>query len=186
MILYIKNMVSLRCKMRVKDELKNLGLGYGSIDLGVVQLNNRITNAQRESLRENLVKSGFELLEDKKSILVEKVKNVIIELVHYTDDLPKTNYSDYISSKVGYDYTYLSNLFSEIKGIDIQHFIINHKIERVKELLQYKELNLTEISYKLHYSSVSHLSNQFKKVTGLSPSIYKHQSHKRGRMLENM
>ncbi|GLU56907.1 helix-turn-helix domain-containing protein [Dyadobacter frigoris] len=186
MVLYIKNMVSLRCKIRVKEELVKLGLDYYEIDLGVVRLMKKITLQQRKCLRENLLGSGLELLEDKRSILIEKIKNVIIELVHYTDDLPKTNYSDYISKKVGYDYTYLSNVFSEEKGIDIQHFIINHKIERVKELLQYKELNLTEISYKLHYSSVSHLSNQFKKVTGLSPSIYKHQSQKRWNTLENM
>lgn len=186
MVLYIKNMVSQRCILRVSEELANLNLDFGKIDLGVVQLLKKITTTQRERLKENLLGTGLELLEDKRSILVEKIKNVIIELIHYTDALPKNNYSDYISEKVGYDYTYLSNLFSEAKGIDIQHFIINHKIERVKELLQYKELNLTEISNKLHYSSVSHLSNQFKKVTGLSPSTYKHQSRKRGTTLENM
>ena len=186
MVLYIKNMVSQRCKLRVKEELAILGLGYNRIDLGVVQLLKKITATQRKCLKENLYSSGLELMEDKRSILIEKIKNVIIELVHYTDDLPRTNYSDYISNKIGYDYTYLSNLFSEAKGIDIQHFIINHKIERVKELLQYKELNLTEISYKLHYSSVSHLSNQFKKVTGFSPSTYMHQSQKRWNNLENM
>jgi AraC-like DNA-binding protein len=185
MVLYIKNMVSLRCKIRVKEELTKLGLAYSHIDLGVVQLVKKITVAQRKCLRENLLGSGLELLEDKRSIIIEKVKNVIIELVHYSDDPPTTNYSDYISKKVGYDYTYLSNLFSQAKGVDIQHFIIKHKIERVKELLEYKELNLTEISYKLHYSSVSHLSNQFKKVTGLSPSTYKHQSQKRWSTLEN-
>lgn len=178
-------MVSLRCKNRVQAELANLGLEFKKIDLGVVQLSKKITVTQRKCLMDNLHGSGLELLEDKRSILIEKIKNVIIELVHYTDHLPKNNYSDYISNKVGYDYTYLSNLFSEVKGIDIQHFIINHKIERVKELLQYKELNLTEISYKLHYSSVSHLSNQFKKVTGLSPSTYMHQSQKRWNNLEN-
>ncbi|WP_159466997.1 AraC family transcriptional regulator [Dyadobacter sp. 3J3] len=186
MVLYIKNMVSLRCKIRVTEELAKLGLGCSKVELGVVQLVKKITVTQRKRLRENLIDSGLELLEDRKSILIEKIKNVIIELVHYTDDMPKINYSDYISKRLGYDYTYLSNLFSEQKGINIQHFIINHKIERVKELLQYKELNLTEISYKLHYSSVSHLSNQFKKVTGLSPSIYKHQSQKRWNNLENM
>jgi AraC-like DNA-binding protein len=186
MVLYIKNMVSLRCKIRVKEELANLGLGYSKVDLGVVQLVKKINETQRKCLKENLFGSGLELIEDKRTILIEKIKNAIIELVHYTDEPPKTNYSDYISKKVGYDYTYLSNLFSDEKGIDIQHFIINHKIERVKELLQYKELNLTEISYKLHYSSVSHLSNQFKKVTGLSPSTYMHQSQKRWNTLENM
>ena len=186
MKLYIKNMVSLRCKIRVTEELTKLGLENSMVELGVVHLTKEITTAQRNLLKENLNKTGLELLDDKKSILIEQVKNAVIELVHYTDDLPKTNYSDYISEKVGYDYTYLSNLFSESKGIDIQHFIIKHKIERVKELLQYEELNLTEISYKLNYSSVSHLSNQFKKVTGLSPSIYKHQSKTRWTTLENV
>ena len=186
MKLYIKNMVSLRCKVRVTEELSKLGLNYIKVDLGEVELMKRITIKQRKCLKENLVKFGLDLLEDKRSILIEKIKNVIIELVHYTDDLPKTKYSDYISKKVGYDYTYLSNLFSEIKGVDIQHFIINHKIERVKELLDYNELNLTEISYKLHYSSVAHLSNQFKKVTGLSPSVYRQQGQKRWNTLENI
>ncbi|GLU57269.1 hypothetical protein Dfri01_67300 [Dyadobacter frigoris] len=179
-------MVSLRCKIRVKDELAKLGLDRSRVDLGVVRLIKKITLTQRKCLRENLRDSGLELLDDKRSILLEKIKNVIIELVHYTDDLPKTNYSDYISKKIGYDYTYLSNLFSEENGIDIQHFIINHKIERIKELIQYQELNLTEISYKLHYSSVSHLSSQFKKVTGISPSNYKIQNRKRYKTLENM
>jgi AraC-like DNA-binding protein len=186
MVLYIKNMVSLRCKIKVKEELAKLGLNSSRIDLGFVQLMKKITVSQRKCLKINLLGAGLEVMEDKRSILIEKVKNVIIELVHYSDDLPTTNYSDYISGKVGYDYTYLSNLFSHSNGIDIQHFIIKHKIERVKELLQYKELNLTQISYKLHYSSVSHLSNQFKKVTGLSPSNYMHQSQKRWGNLENM
>jgi len=128
----------------------------------------------------------LELLDDKKSILIEKITNVIIEMIHYQDELPKVNYSDYLAEKLDYDYTYLSNVFSEVKGINIQQFIIHHKIERVKELLLYEDLNLTEISYKLHYSSVSHLSNQFKKVTGLSPSFYKKLRRKRERNLENI
>jgi AraC-like DNA-binding protein len=126
------------------------------------------------------------LLDDKKSILIEKVKNVIIEMIHYMDEIPKVNYSDYISDKVGYDYTYLANIFSEVKGITIQQFIILHKIEKVKELLIYNELNLTEISYKLHYSSVAHLSNQFKKITGLSPTFYKQLKNKRRENLEDI
>jgi AraC-like DNA-binding protein len=130
--------------------------------------------------------SGLELLDDKKAILIEKIKNVIIEMVHYTDELPKMNYSDYISEKLNHDYTYLSNIFSEVKGITIQQYIINHKIERVKELLLYDEMNLTEISYLLNYSSVAHLSNQFKKVTGLSPSFFKQLKQKRNQNLENV
>lgn len=186
MKLYIKYMVSLRCKMVVKAELKKLGLRYIDIDLGMVDIQDDITQKQREQLKENLLKSGLELLDDKKIILIEKIKNVIIEMIHYADDFPKINYSDYISQKLNYDYTYLSNLFSEVKGTTIQHFIIIHKIEKVKELLLYDELNLKEISYKLHYSSVAHLCNQFKKITGLSPSFFKQLKQKRKSNLEDL
>jgi AraC-like DNA-binding protein len=186
MKLYIKYMVSLRCKMIVKEELAKLDLRYVVIDLGMVEVLEDITQQQREILKTNLLKSGLELLDDKKSILIERIKNVITEMVHYSDEIPKMNYSDYISEKLNYDYTYLSNVFSEVKGMTIQQFIIIHKIERVKELLLYDELNLTEISYKLHYSSVAHLSNQFKKVTGLSPSFFKQLKQKRKGNLENM
>ncbi|MCK9270763.1 MAG: helix-turn-helix domain-containing protein [Bacteroidales bacterium] len=186
MKLYIKYMVSLRCKMLVKEELKNLGLNYVNVDLGVVDIMEDITMEQKLQLKENLMKSGLELLDDKRSILIENIKNVIIEMVHYTDELPKVNYSDYISEKLGYDYTYLSNMFSEVNGITIQQFIIIHKIERVKELLIYDELNLTEISYIMHYSSVAHLSSQFKKVTGLTPTFYKQLKDKRKQNLEDL
>jgi len=186
MKLYIKYMVSLRCKMMVKEELKKLGLRYVVVDLGMVEIMEDITQEQHDQLKINLMKSGLELLDDKRSILIEKIKNVIVEMIHYSDELPKVNYSDYISEKLGYDYTYLSNIFSEVKGITIQQFIIIHKIERVKELLLYDELNLSEISYKLHYSSVAHLSSQFKKITGLTPSFYKQLKQKRNENLENM
>ncbi|MER2996634.1 helix-turn-helix domain-containing protein [Pontibacter populi] len=186
MTLFIKYMVSLRCKMLVKAELFNLGLQYVVVDLGTVEIVGTITPEQRIQLKENLLVSGLELLDDRKSILVEKIKNVIIEMVHYSDESPKSNYSDYISDKLNYDYTYLANIFSEVNGITIQQFIISHKIERVKELLLYKELNLTEIAHRLHYSSVAHLSNQFKKVTGLSPTVYKKLQHKRSDNLENV
>jgi AraC-like DNA-binding protein len=186
MKLYIKYMVSLRCKMMVKAELDKLGLRYGTVDLGMVEMLDDVTEQQHEQLKVNLLKSGLELLDDKRSILIEKIKNVIIEMIHYEDEIPKTNYSDYISQKLNYDYTYLSNIFSEVKGITIQQFIIINKIERVKELLLYDELNLTEISYKLHYSSVAHLSNQFKKITGLSPSFFKKLKKKRHENLENV
>lgn len=169
----------------VKEELSKLGLHYVVLDLGMVDVLEEITEEQRERLKVNLLKSGLELMDDKKSILIDKIKNVIIEMIHYSDELPDVNYSDYISEKLKYDYTYLSNIFSEVKGITIQQFIINHKIEKVKELLLYNELNLTEISYKLHYSSVAHLSNQFKKVTGLSPTYYKQLKQKRDANLEN-
>ena len=179
-------MVSLRCKMIVKEELKKLGLRSLIVDLGMVDIMEQITPDQREQLKNNLLKSGLELLDDKKSILIEKIKNVITEMIHYSDELPKINYSDFISEKLNYDYTYLANIFSEVKGITIQQFIIIHKIERVKELLLYDELNLSEISYKLNYSSVSHLSKQFKKVTGLSPTYFKQLQQKRKGNLENM
>jgi AraC-like DNA-binding protein len=186
MKLYIKYMVSLRCKMMVKEELKKLGLHYVIVELGTVEILEDITPQQHDLLKANLLVSGLELLDDKKAILIEKIKNVIIEMIHYADDLPPINFSDYISEKLHYDYTYLSNVFSEVKGVTIQQFIIIHKIERVKELLLYDELNLTEISYKLNYSSVAHLSNQFKKITGLSPSYYKQLKQKRKGNLENM
>ena len=172
--------------MLVKDELKKMGLHFVNVELGTVEIMETITGEQQDQLKEALLKSGLELMDDKKAILIEKIQNVIIEMVHYMDELPKTNFSDYHTEKLNYDYTYLANLFSETKGITIEHFIILHKIERVKELLLYDELNLTEISYKLHYSSVSHLSKQFKKVTGLSPTFYKQLKQKRKGNLENM
>ncbi|MPQ47300.1 helix-turn-helix domain-containing protein [Marinifilum sp. N1E240] len=179
-------MVSLRCKMIVKEELEKLGLHYIIVDLGMIEILEDINENQRKWLKENLQKSGLELMDDKKAILIEKIKNAITEVIHYSDEVPKENYSDYISEKLGYNYTYLANTFSEVKGITIQQFIIINKIEKVKELLLYDELNLTEISYKLNYSSVAHLSNQFKKITGLSPSFYKELKQKRKKNLENL
>lgn len=186
MVLYIKYMVSLRCKMMVKEELTKLGLHYATVDLGMVTLMQKITLEQRGQLKINLSKSGLELLDDKKNIIIEKINNLIIEMIHYSDEFPKMNYSIYISEQAGYDYTYLSNMFMEVKGITIQQFIIIHKIEKAKELILYNEMNLTAISQKLHYSSVAHLSNQFKKMTGLSPSFYKQMKHKRIANLEDV
>lgn len=186
MKLYIKYMVSLRCKMFVKDELKKLGVDCDTVELGMVEVQDDITDEQIETFAKNLKKGGLELLDNKKQILVEKIKNVIVEMVHYADNLPKVNDSDCISEKLGYDYTYLSNTFSEVKGITIQQFIIMHKIERVKELLLYDELTLTEIAWKLNYSSVAHLSNQFKKVTGLTPTYFKELKNIREKNLENL
>ena len=130
--------------MMVKQELKKLGLNYVIVDLGMVEILEDISQEQREQLKKNLLRSGLELLDDKKSILIEKIKNVIIEMIHHSDELPKVNYSDYIAEKLDHDYTYLANTFSEVKGVTIQQFIIINKIERVKELLLYDELNLTE------------------------------------------
>lgn len=186
MKLYIKYMVSIRCKMVVKEELKKLGINCVILDLGSAEIMEDLSSEKREKLKLVLLKSGLELMDDKKSILIEKIKNIIIEMVHYTDELPRLNYSDYISQKIGQDYTHISKIFSEVKGITIEQFIIAHKIERVKELLLYDELNLTQISYMLNYSSVSHLSRQFKKVTGLTPSFFKQLKDKRRNTLENI
>ena len=186
MKIFIKYMVSNRCKMAVKEELKKLGLHFIVVDLGEVEIMETLSLEQREELKAGLLNSGLELMDDKRAVLIEKIQNVIREMIHYSDEVPKMNYSDFISEKLDYDYTYLSNLFSEIKGITIQQFIIVHKIERAKELLLYDELNLTEISYKLNYSSVAHLSNQFKKVTGLSPTHFKLLKDKRRSPLEEI
>ena len=172
--------------MLVKNELEKLGLTCISVDLGRVEINEEISEEQLEVFSKNLKKSGLELLDDKKNILVEKIKAVIVEMVHYSDEVPRVNDSDYISEKLGYDYTYLSNVFSEVKGETIQQYIIMHKIERVKELLIYDELTLSEIAYKLHYSSVAHLSNQFKKVTGLTSTYFKSLKEKRLINLEDL
>ena len=174
-------MVSQRCKMLVKEELKNLGLQseYVVVDLGVVEVLEDISEEQRKQLKKNLLISGLELLDDTKSILIEKIINVVMEVIHYSDALPATNFSDYLSEKLSYDYTYLANIFSEVKGITLQQFIIIQKIERAKELLLYEESSLTQIAKKLQYSSVAHLSNQFKKVTGLTPTFFKQMKQKR-------
>lgn len=179
-------MVSLRCKMVVKEELKKLGLHFIIVDMGVVDIMENITAEQREQIRNNLLKSGLELMDDKKAVLIEKIKNVIIEMVHYRDELPKINFSDYLSEKLTHDYTYLSNLFSEVQGTTIEKFIISHKIERVKEFIIYDELSLSEIAWKMHYSSVAHLSNQFKKNTGLTPSHFKKLKNKRRKAIEDV
>ena len=173
MKLFIKYMVSMRCKMVVKTELDKLGLHYTRIELGEVEVMEDMNIEQQNQLKYGLLQAGLELMDDQKSILIERIKNAIIELVHQSSDLPKINFSEYISDKLKHDYTYLANLFSEVTGETIEHYMIAHKIEQVKELLVYGELNLTEISYRLNYSSVAHLSNQFKKVTGLTPTYFR-------------
>lgn len=179
MKLFIKYMVSIRCKMIVKAELSNLGLHHLLVDLGEVEIKETATPEQLQELKNALLRSGLELMDDKKAILIEKIKTIIVEMVHYSDDLPKINFSSFLSEKLNYDYTYLANLFSEVTGTTVEHYLIAHKIERVKELLLYDELNLTEISYLLNYSSVAHLSSQFKKVTGLTPTYFKQLKSKR-------
>jgi AraC-like DNA-binding protein len=172
--------------MVVKSELDKLGLHYSRIDLGEVDIKGYLTPEQSNILSAALLNSGLELMEDKKSILIERIKAVIIEMVHYEEELPKVNFSTYISEKLDLNYTYLANLFSEVTGITIERYIIAHKIEKVKELLLYDELTLTEISYRLNYSSVAHLSNQFKKITGLTPTYYKSLKHKKRTSLTNL
>jgi len=165
--------------MLVKEELRKLGLHFIIVDLGEIEVMDAITQEQMHAFSMALAESGLELMDDKKAILIERVKNVITEMVHHSDELPALNYSEHISIKIGYDYTYLSNLFSEVKGITIQQFIILNKIERIKELIMYDELNITEIAWKMNYSSVAHLSNQFKKITGYTPSHFKQLKIKR-------
>ena len=179
-------MVCIRCKMLVKSELDKLGLHYVHVELGEAEIMENISGDQLSTLGIALKKGGLELIDDNKKILVERIKTIIIELVHYNDHQLKINLSDHLSQKLNHNYTYLSNLFTEVKGTTIEHFYLSHKIEKVKELLVYDELNLTEIAWKLHYSSVAHLSNQFKKMTGLTPSHFKSLRKKRRRMLGNV
>jgi len=179
-------MVCIRCKMVVKDELTKLGLRYRTVELGEAELFESITPGQREQLRAVLLQSGLELMDDKKTVLIQKIKTIIIETAHYSEEPLAINLSVYLAGKLHYDYTYLTNLFSEAEGTTIEKFFIYHKIERVKELLVYNELTLIEIAYRMHYSSVAHLCTQFKKVTGLTPSHFKSLKDKRRSMLEGL
>ena len=182
MKLYINYMVSLRCKLLVKEEIEKLGHKLLSVELGVIELVEAISDEKREDFRRRLLKVGLELLDSKKGILIEKIKTIVIEMIHYSDELLKINFSDYLSKELDLDYNYMANIFSEVKGITIEHYIISNKIERVKELLLYDELSLTEISFQMNYSSVAHLSNQFKKVTGLTPTFFKQLSQNKRRI----
>lgn len=186
MIIHVKNMVSLRCKMKVKEELTKLGLHYGAVDLGTVEVLDEITSVQRRLLKNALLRSGLELMDDRKAILVERIKNVITEMVHGPEELPKVKFSAFLSEEMGYDYTYLANTFSETTGTTIEQYLIASRIERAKELLLDEELNLTEISFRLRYSSVAHLSGQFKKVTGFTPTFFKSRKQKRAVNLEDI
>lgn len=186
MKLFIQNMVSLRCKLLVKAEMDKLKIKYKTVELGEVALLKPITLEKKEKLKIQLHKSGLELMDDKKAMLLEKIKNIVVEMVHYSEEIPKVNFSTYLSEKLNVDYHILSDFFSKTKGMTIEHFIILHKIERVKELIIYDELSLTEISYMMHYSSVSHLSKQFKQITGLTPSYFKQLKHQNRSMLESI
>ena len=186
MKVFIKNMVCIRCQMVVRSELEKLGLHYTEVKIGEAEISEAIPQEQMEKLDVALRKSGLELMSNKKNIIVEKIKVAIIELVHFREEQIKENLSDYLSEQLKYDYTYLANLFSELKGITIEKFYLTHKIEKVKELIVYDELNLSEIAYKMNYSSVAHLSNQFKKMTGLTPSQFKSLKNKRRDTMENV
>lgn len=179
-------MVSNRCKMAVKEELRNLHLHFIVVDLGEVEIMENISSEQKEQLKDALSHIGLELMIDKRAVLIEKIKTAIIEMVHHSDEIIKTNFSDFLSKKLNHDYTYLANLFSEVQGMTIEHFIITHKIERIKELIIYDELSISEIAWKMNYSSVAHLSNQFKKATGLSPSHFKQLKNKRRSPIEEI
>jgi len=179
-------MVSNRCKIVVKEVLKKLELHFIFVDLGEVDIMENISEEQWEQLKIALLNSGFELIDNQRAILIEKIKNAIIELVHYADEMIKINFSDFISKKINYNYTYLANIFSEVQGISIEQYIISNKVERIKELIIYGELNISEIAWKMNYSSVGHLSNQFKKVTGLSPSHFKQMKDKRRSPIEEI
>jgi len=171
-------MVCVRCRMVVKSELEKLGLHYTTVELGEVEIMEDLSTDQQELLGKMLIDVGLELMDDKKSILVEKIQTIIIEQIHFNEEQIKINLSNYLSEKLNHSYTYLSNLFTEVKGTTIEHYYLNHKIEKVKELLVYDELTLSEIAFKMHYSSVAHLSNQFKKMTGLTPSAFKNLKRK--------
>jgi AraC-like DNA-binding protein len=173
MMLHIRNMESERCKIVVRNELNKLGLHYKSVELGEVELSGNVSKEYLQLIDIALKDAGLELMDDRKNLLIEKIKDAVYQLIYLSDDLPKTSFSDYISKKVNFNYTSLSNLFSGIQGITIEKYIIIQKIERVKELLIYGERSLSDIAFRLQYSSVAHLSNQFKKVTGLTPSFFR-------------
>lgn len=173
MTLYIKNMVCQRCIMAVRSILDELGIRFTSIRLGEVDLHDEPSGQVMQELSARLTGIGFELIDDRKGRIIEKIKNAVIELVHHSSDTPKTNLSDHLAEKLHYDYNYLSRLFSDIEGTTIEKYFIAQRIEKVKELLVYDERSLSEIAWQMGYSSVAHLSNQFKKVTGLTPSHFR-------------
>jgi AraC-like DNA-binding protein len=175
-------MVSNRCKMILKSELEELGLHFIMGELGKVEILEDISQEERYLLDIALEKSGIGLLSENKSVLIEKIKNIIFVLVYYSKEQPKINFSDFLSEKLNYDYTYLANIFSNNQGTTIEHYFLKQKIELVKELLIYDEMTLSEIANKLHYSSVAYLSNQFKKITGLTPSNFKNLKLKKSEL----
>ena len=172
--------------MVVKDELIKFGVHPTSVELGEVEIKEELNDKKKGALNKVLQSFGFDLIDDKKSKLIEKIKNTIVELVHYSNHQLSTNFSEYLSSKLHHDYNYMSNLFSEVEGITIEKYFISQKIEKVKELLKYDELSLSEIADRLGYSSVSYLSNQFKKQTGLTPTFYKSLKQNKRKNLDDL
>lgn len=172
--------------MVVKAAAEELKIPYNSVELGFIEMNEKLNDSILEKFKAKLLKSGLEVLDDHRSILIEKIKNVIVEMVHYSDEFPKVNFSNYLSEKLDYDYTYLSNLFTEVKGTTIQEYIIMHKIEKAKELIMYNEMSLSDIAFTLNYSSAAHFSTQFKKVTGLTPTFFKKLKKRRDADLEDL
>jgi len=179
-------MVSNRCKIAVTEVFKKLGLHVNSIELGEVEVLETISEDIAQKLAASLHNKGFEIMEDKRAVLVEKIKNTVIDMVHHSDKTLKVNFSDYLSTNLNLNYTYMANVFSIAQGISIEQYIISHKIERIKEFLLYDELNITEIAYQMNYSSVAHLSGQFKKYTGLTPSNFKKMKLKRKDPIEKI
>lgn len=179
-------MVCSRCKMVIKDELIKFGLHPTSIELGEVEIKEELDGDQKKHLNKALQSFGFELIDDKKSQLIENIKNTIIELVHYSNESLQITFSEHISKKLHHDYSYLSNIFSEVEGITIEKYFIAQKIEKIKELLKYNEFSLSEIADRLGYSSVGYLSNQFKKQTGLTPSFYKSMKPNKRKNIEDL
>lgn len=186
MKIFIKYMVSNRCIMAVRELLKELGLHFIHLQLGSVEVMEELSSSEREQLRIGLSKTGLELMDNKKAILIERIKNEIIQMIHHLEEPLKVNFSQFLSEQLQHPYNYLSNLFSESQGTTIEQFMILHKVERIKELIIYDELNLTEIAYHMNYSSVGHLSNQFKKVTGLTPTHFKNMKEKRRGPIEEI
>ncbi|MDP4130284.1 MAG: AraC family transcriptional regulator [Bacteroidota bacterium] len=186
MKLYIKNMVCNRCKMVVRETLEKQGLAPKTVELGEIEIENQPSKNQLENLQAGLKHFGFELIDDKKGRIIEKIKNQIVAMVHHSEENPKTNLSAVISGKLKMDYNYLSNLFSEVEGTTIEKYYINQRIEKVKELLIYDELSLSGIADELGYSSVAYLSNQFKKITGLTPTFYKGLKDHKRRNIEDL
>lgn len=185
-VLYVKNMVCNRCKLVLRTELEKMGIQPLSIELGEVQLENELNAEQKQILGEKLQSLGFDLIDDKKSRLIERIKTLIIELVHQQNSALSVNLSTYLAEALHSDYAHLSNLFTAVEGTTIEQYFIHQKIERVKELLVYDELSLSEIAFQLNYSSVAHLSNQFKKVTGLSPSHFRQLKEKKRKALDEV